>query len=286
MSGEDNAKKESLLKKNLNTNEHSNEYGLEIIELRNDIIHEYFCNNSNILNYEESIIRLLITMLESNHIIDGFEEVKNEKNNFIVFDKYSNVFSFNDWNSLMKRKKNCSFTEEEREMIISSLELGIPDDLREKIWKYLSKIDNLVINHKTQFYQNLFKIKNKRVELEIIKDVERSLIMIPTINHSEVIKEDLYNILKAYSIYDPEIRYAQGTNFIVLTIILNVKSQVDAFWLFVEIMMGKNWRGLFLEHTPKLLKILDTFVNKLSLTLPHLYSHFKQENVSYFLIIY
>lgn len=265
-----------------------NEYEIEKIELGDDIINEYFIDDSNIkVNLKGNKKRIYQSDIQDCVFsIKDFEEVENDRNNFIVFDKYSKILSHDDWKALIKRKKKCILTIEEKELIIASLEQGIPNELRELIWKYLSKIDNLIINHNKDFYHNLFKIKNKKVETEIMNDVERSLgAFNKSINNStstptpDLIKRDLYNILKAYSVYDSEIHYAQGTSFIVLIIVLNVKSQVDAFWLFVEIMIGKNWRGLFLEHTPGLLKIFELFVNKISLTLPLLYDHFEEVNV-------
>jgi CRISPR/Cas system CSM-associated protein Csm5 (group 7 of RAMP superfamily) len=60
-------------------------------------------------------------------------------------------------------------------------------------------------------------------------------------------QEMLYNILRAYSIYDDEIGYSQGMGFIAATIMLHIEDEEMAFWMFVRLMFGPdfNWRLLF-----------------------------------------
>ena len=49
-------------------------------------------------------------------------------------------------------------------------------------------------------------------------------------------KNKLYNVLKAYSILDPELGYTQGMNFIVAMLLMNIHDEEDSFWCFTYIM--------------------------------------------------
>ena len=41
-------------------------------------------------------------------------------------------------------------------------------------------------------------------------------------------QDDLFNVVRAYSLYDPEVGYVQGSAFIVAALLLNVSAQINA----------------------------------------------------------
>lgn len=172
--------------------------------------------------------------------------------------------------------------------------LGIPYNQRGSIWKFLSKSENVSLNHPKDFYHKLLDLKNEDLDLQIKKDIERTTLLIGNnfnfgINEDRLTKSQLkllnenkrklFNILKAYAVYDPQVGYCQGTNFIVMMILSNVKSSREAFWIFVQIMHDKNWRNMFVNNTPKLLNLLDKLANEIKIKIPDLYCHMEQENV-------
>lgn len=55
--------------------------------------------------------------------------------------------------------------------------------------------------------------------------------------------------------------------------------ETKVFWIFVHIMKEKNWREVFKDGTPKLLKMLDYFQKLIDHELPKLSKHFKENNV-------
>ncbi len=89
----------------------------------------------------------------------------------------------------------------------------------------------------------------------------------------------LFRILKAYAIYDNEVSYMQGTNFIVAVLLTKIKSEKACFWIFYQIMNRHGWRNFFIEGTPKLMKMLDILNYSIKEDLPELYKHFEKENV-------
>ncbi len=73
----------------------------------------------------------------------------------------------------------------------------------------------------------------------------------------------MYNILKAYTILDPEVGYTQGMNFIVGMLLMNIPDEEDVFWCLVYIMFPAkpingikgchNWRQIFINLMPKVM---------------------------------
>lgn len=86
----------------------------------------------------------------------------------------------------------------------------------------------------------------------------------------------ILNILRAYSQYDKEVGYCQGMAFIIGLLLLHIKSEELVFWTFVKIMHNFEWRGIFLNDTPKLIKLLDGFSDLLENKLNRVYMHFKR----------
>ena len=75
-------------------------------------------------------------------------------------------------------------------------------------------------------------------------------------------KNRLFNVLKAYTAYDPQVGYCQGMNFIASMLLRVIPDQEDAFWAFVFLMFERDWRTLFSDETKKvtyLLKDLDAY---------------------------
>jgi hypothetical protein len=163
---------------------------------------------------------------------------------------------------------------------------GVPNNIRGLVWKFLSNSKNISINHDKGFYDSLLEIKNKEVEMQIRKDIERTFSLKESSNNINLnsnktieLKQKLFNILKAYAIYDPQVGYCQGTNFIAMVLLSNIKSVRDAFWTFVQIMHDKNWRLMFINNTPKLMKAFDKLLERIKVNMIDLYKHFENENV-------
>lgn len=91
---------------------------------------------------------------------------------------------------------------------------------------------------------------------------------------SEKQKIKIFKVTKAFSVYDSEIGYTQGINFIVGMLVLFTNSERSSFWILYEIMELKKWRFLFTKNTPKLIELLDILKNRIKEKLPKIYKHF------------
>jgi hypothetical protein len=90
----------------------------------------------------------------------------------------------------------------------------------------------------------------------------------------------LRRILYAYSVYDPDVGYCQGMNFIA-GLFLTFLPEEESFWMLVAVMNEEpyNMRSMFLENmsgTHKALYIVDKLIKRY---LPKLSRYFQRENI-------
>jgi hypothetical protein len=179
--------------------------------------------------------------------------------------------------------KNNLTSNIDRAKIIKSLTLGVPNNIRGQIWRYLSNCNNESVKYENNYFYKLLEIKNEEAEHLIKKDIERTILQLGDKDYAlSIVKEKrnkLYNVLKAYSVFDPQVGYCQGMNFIVLIILMNIYSQRKAFWVLVQLMFEKNWRYYFIDGTPRLMSTLDKLVGGIQTKISDLYEHLEKENV-------
>ena len=98
---------------------------------------------------------------------------------------------------------------------------GIPSPLRGTIWQILSASKNPDLE---QVYANVLLTTSSPQEKLIRKDISRTF---PKQDYFRTREgpngqEGLFNVCKAYSLYDPEVSYVQGMAFVVGPLLLNV----------------------------------------------------------------
>ncbi|KAJ0977620.1 hypothetical protein J5N97_013094 [Dioscorea zingiberensis] len=105
---------------------------------------------------------------------------------------------------------------------------GIPDCLRGLVWQLISGSRDLLLMN-PGVYEQLVLYETSASELDIIRDISRTF-------PSHVFfqqrhgpgQRSLYNVLKAYSVYDRDVGYVQGMGFIAGLLLLYM-SEEDAF---------------------------------------------------------
>jgi hypothetical protein len=178
-----------------------------------------------------------------------------------------------EWRELLVQKHKLS--EEQQQRMIVSIKCGLPGRQRGTIWEYLVKVEKYK-KKSAQTYEDFLTIENTdNTDHTIRKDIMR------TFPESKFHKEDmttnnnsLFNVLKAYSTYDTEVKYCQGMNFIAFLFLQNLdQSEERAFWLLVAMMNHLKWRKLYKLDTPKLLKLLKRLKNKMIKDVNDVYLH-------------
>lgn len=111
----------------------------------------------------------------------------------------------------------------------------IPSAVRPKAWFYLSGGQSLLEAHPNVYYELLEQEGDAQIIDEIRRDQNRQFPM-----HEMFLDEDrpgqkeLFNILKAYSILNPQTGYCQAQAPIAAFLLMHLPSE-QAFWAFVSI---------------------------------------------------
>jgi len=152
---------------------------------------------------------------------------------------------------------------------------GIPNELRGDIWIYFVQPKNSLVREKYSKWVN--EPRKNEVDQNIEKDIKRTFASLPEFTEKQQLR--LFNILKAYSRYDPEVGYCQGMSYIAAILILHIIDEITAFCVLEEIMSGFKWRELYVQGMPKLLSLVATLKDKVKLHLPNLYNHIETNGV-------
>ncbi|XP_051146359.1 uncharacterized protein LOC127261958 isoform X3 [Andrographis paniculata] len=95
-------------------------------------------------------------------------------------------------------------------------------------------------------------------------------------------QRSLYNVLKAYSVYDREVGYVQGMGFVAGLLLLYM-SEEDAFWLLVALLKGAvhaPMEGLYLVGLPLVQQYLYQFDHLVKEYIPMVSEHFTKEMIN------
>ncbi|KAJ7901861.1 rab-GTPase-TBC domain-containing protein [Mycena olivaceomarginata] len=160
------------------------------------------------------------------------------------------------------------FASEHPEQLARAIAKGIPSTLRGSAASKDPELEST--------YLKLLKESSPH-EKAITRDLGRTFPHHDFFNDGQGIgQENLFNVLKAYSIYDEAVGYCQGLPFVVAILLLNMPDE-EAFSLLVRLMHVYDLRGHFLPEMPKLqLRLFDRLIEEL---LPVLHVHFLREGV-------
>ncbi|GAD99781.1 GTPase activating protein [Paecilomyces variotii No. 5] len=92
-------------------------------------------------------------------------------------------------------------------------------------------------------------------------------------------QEALFGLCKAYALYDEEVGYAQGVNFIAMPLLFNM-DEGEAFTLLVKLMHKYGLRQMFINEMPGLHLHLYQFERLLEDLEPALYCHLRRRGVT------
>ncbi|XP_078162900.1 uncharacterized protein LOC144558068 isoform X2 [Carex rostrata] len=178
-----------------------------------------------------------------------------------------------DWSHYEKRNP---------QVVKRRIRKGIPDCLRGLVWQLISGSRELLLMN-PGVYEQLVIYETSASELEIIRDISRTF-------PSHVFfqqrhgpgQRSLYNVLKAYSVYDREVGYVQGMGFLAGLLLLYM-SEEDAFWLLVALLKGAvhaPMEGLYQAGLPLVQQYLFQFEQLVKDFLPKLGQHFSEEMIN------
>lgn len=167
------------------------------------------------------------------------------------------------------------YAAENAEKLARAIEKGIPHTLRGMMWQLMAASKDSELENT---YLALLKGSSSH-EKSITRDLGRTFPHHEFFTNGQGIgQENLFNVLKAYSLYDPQVGYCQGLPFVVAVLLLNMPDE-QAFCLLVRLMYSYDLRGHFLPEMPKLQLRLFQFDRLIEELLPVLHVHFLRQGV-------
>jgi len=158
---------------------------------------------------------------------------------------------------------------------------GVPNRLRARIWPLLSGSYDLLYKNPGVYKHFLDRLNRIKYKEELESDIKRTYPEHPLFIEADGIgQKSLYNILGAFSLFDPETGYHQGMNFIGAILLMQMNEE-SAFWLFIQLMKNYGINELYRNDTNYLQDWMKEFDKWFIRILPKLYHHFKAELVSF-----
>ncbi|XP_065362492.1 rab GTPase-activating protein 1-like isoform X3 [Calliphora vicina] len=149
--------------------------------------------------------------------------------------------------------------------------LGVPEALREMIWKKLAGVDTKT--EMLDMYKNLIT-KETKCETVIQRDIHRTFPAHKCFKESGGSGQDaLFKVSKAYAVYDSEVGYCQGLSFIAASLLLHMPEE-DAFCVLVSLMYDYSLRDLYKQGFEVLYLRLYQLDRLIKDHLPKLHEHF------------
>mmetsp|Transcript_38019 Transcript_38019/g.61600 ORF Transcript_38019/g.61600 Transcript_38019/m.61600 type:complete len:324 (+) Transcript_38019:177-1148(+) len=159
---------------------------------------------------------------------------------------------------------------------------GVPDEIRGTAWPEMLMVSTLR-GENGKAYQTFLAEEDVPCDSKIKKDLHR------TFPQSDYFKEAngpgqraLYNVLKAYSLFDPQLGYSQGLSYMTGLLLLYLRNEEVAFWCLVRIMKDPkfSYEGFHMANSDSLGKYLHQLEVLLDEYLPKLSAHLKAQGVA------
>lgn len=178
-----------------------------------------------------------------------------------------------DWDFWARVVENYDeLVQEEPQSVQRAVADGIPKEFRGIVWQLVSRSKNL------QLEELYFHLKNEQSvhERAIKRDLSRTSFF-TNVNAANK-ADELFNVIKVYSLFDPDVGYTQGMVFIVVPLVMNM-NEAECFCLLVTLMKDYGLRDLFCPEMQGLHLLLHQFDRLLEQCLPILYNHLVRQGI-------
>lgn len=156
---------------------------------------------------------------------------------------------------------------------------GIPEFLRGAIWQKLALSRELLQKFPKDLYEQMRKTKVAPSEGDIVRDINRTFPKHKLYTDKQGLgQQQLWNVLRAYSVFNAEVGYCQGMGFIC-GLLLMYMHENDAFLMLISLLENYRMAGLFMPNLPLLNKYFFQLQRLLEMHMPSLYTHLAQQGV-------
>jgi hypothetical protein len=162
--------------------------------------------------------------------------------------------------------------------------VDIPGHLRGACWKIIAGSGLKASQYPDHYFsvtllERVRVDRNPDIEGEIRRDMNR------TFPHHKFFRDrnslgqdELFTLLRGYSIHHREVGYCQGMGFIG-AMLLTYMSLEDSFWMLVTLMDDYGMAGLYKPGLPMLEVYLSQLNETVRRELPELHSHFQSHGI-------
>ncbi|KAM7360941.1 TBC1 domain family member whacked [Cochliomyia hominivorax] len=155
---------------------------------------------------------------------------------------------------------------------------GIPKSIRPRAWFFLSGAYLLKKKHPNLYKELLEKPGNPHVIEEIKKDKHRQFPFHEMfLDEDKVGQIELFNVLKAYSVYNPKVGFCQAQAPIAAFLLMHLPAE-DAFWVFVSV-CDVYLEDYFISGLEVLQNDAGILEGLLKKTCPPVYRHLQKHKV-------
>ncbi|KAI8323385.1 RabGAP/TBC [Martensiomyces pterosporus] len=235
------------------------------------LLHQLEAQNQQILNDNKARVFARESLKEQ--LAQNKESAEDGEDADVDWDFWGNLI--NDYSRVAKSDSR---------KLAKSVHSGIPKAIRGTVWQLMSESRNDPALGDT--YRKLVEQRSDSANEEELKneklirhDLARTFPKLDYFRDTEGAgQEGLFNVLRAYSLYDEEVGYCQGLSFIVGPLLLNMPDE-EAFCVLVRLMYTYGLRGHFLPTMDDLQLRLYQFDHVFTETLPLLAKHFQEQGV-------
>ncbi|CAG8652531.1 3154_t:CDS:2 [Cetraspora pellucida] len=203
----------------------STEFLLARLERQNEMLDndpKSVCIKYNVLQANLETVQSLINNNTNLSVKDASDEIIPFSEN----ENLSDIVDLDFWSALIQ--DYTSVAAKTPHLLAAKLQQGLPQNLRGLIWQSMCQASSTYLE--TMYSQLL--LESSPYDKIIQRDLARTF---PTI---EMFKEEngqgqtmLWNVLKAYSLYDPLVGYCQGLGFLVGPLLMNVSFPIYAKYI-------------------------------------------------------
>ncbi|KAH9820497.1 rab-GTPase-TBC domain-containing protein [Melampsora americana] len=184
-----------------------------------------------------------------------------------------NPIDWDFWGSVMNDYEEIA--KQKPKELSRAIQSGIPPALRGMMWQLMSSSKDVELE--LEYSRLLNQICPH--EKSITRDLNRTFPQLEYFKESGGLGQDsLLAVCKAFSLYDPEVGYTQGLQFIIGPMLLNMPDE-EAFCVLVRLMNSYDLRSHFIPNMPGLQLRLFQFDRILEDLLPHVYMHLLRQGI-------
>jgi len=161
------------------------------------------------------------------------------------------------------------------------LRMGAPPQYRWSFWKLVLKPHKYFVKGLYEKLQERPSQWDKQIQVDLNRTFPYEQYF-SSVEIQMVGQDHLYNVLKAISLYFPNLGYTQGMNFTVaLFLLVSGGNELQAFWMFVALARDPKFlvMGLFEKDFPLTNFYIFVLFKVLKDELPEVYYHIKKQQL-------